>query len=176
MARRRWSEPLLEVLGRNGLTIAILFVFILLALFPLRTEAFGDVRPALLTTAVFYWAVYRPYLLRAVGVFVAGVVFDLVTGLPPGVSALILLAVQGIASAQQKFLLAQSYVVVWACFSLLAFLAGLGQWAILSLLSFTVFTIKPTLVTALLTALLYPLVTFPLYILLQAMDKRELYK
>lgn len=169
-------EGLLEALGRFGLTALIIFVLLLLSTFPLRIAGLHEIRPAFLLIAVYYWAIYRPYMLRPTGAFVGGLVLDLLSGLPPGLSSLTLVVVQAITGAQQKFMLAQGYAVVWSCFALTAFLAGSLQWLVMSLIESSVMSIRAVLMAALLTTLIYPLITWPLYLLNRALDDRALFR
>lgn len=159
MARKRnegWQEPLLSILGRLGLTFLIGFVLLLLSVFPLPTEHLGDVRPAFILMTVYYWAIMFPSTLTYFTVFLIGLSFDLLAGFPPGVNAMTLLIVQWIVRSQRKFMLGQPFRVIWAGLALMAFGAALMQWAVFSLFYGAPLNIRPVLISALLTCLLFP--------------------
>ena len=171
-----WRLSLTENLGRAGLVILVIFLLLLLSLFPLRLHGYGEVRPFFMLMAVYYWAIFRPTLLPPTATFVAGLVLDLAIAVPVGLNALTLVGVRTLTSLQQKFMLSQKFVVMWACFALVAFGAALFQWGVFCLLNWQVTAFKPSAISALLTALLFPAVALPLYIVNRALDDRDLFR
>lgn len=171
-----WRQSLLDGFGRIGLTLLIVCVLLLLSVLPLGLQGYGDVRPAFVLMAVYYWAIYRPYMLSPVGCFVTGLVLDLMTGGPVGLHALILVAVRTVTVSQQKLMLAQKFPVMWACFGLVALAAGLVQWLMVALIEQHLTDIYPVVISALLSTLLFPAVALPLYLLNRAMDSRDIFR
>lgn len=171
-----WRQSFTESFGRTGLTLLIVFVLIILSILPLGLEGYGEVRPAFVLMAVYYWAIYRPYMLSPVGTFAAGLVLDLLTGTPLGMQALVLVLVRTITMTQQKFMLAQKFGVMWACFGLVALGAGCAQWFIYSLMDWQMAGIKPVVISALLSTLLFPAIALPLYLINRAIDSREIFR
>jgi rod shape-determining protein MreD len=155
-----WNESFLRIAGRWGLAMLGVFVLLVLSAFPFQVAHLGEIRPAFMLMAVYYWAILQPPMPLAA--FLLGLVLDLVSAYPLGMNALVLVAVQWLTSSQRKFFLGQSFLVIWACFALVAFGSGLVQWALFSLFDLMVFSPRPMLVSTLLSAFLFPLVVLPL--------------
>lgn len=171
-----WRQSFLDGIGRTGLTLLIVFFLLLLSVLPLGLHGYGNVRPAFLLMAVYYWSVYRPYMLSPVGTFAAGIVLDLLTGGPVGLQALLLVAARTLTVSQQKFMLAQKFIVMWAFFGLVALGAGLLQWALTNLIDQQLTELQPVLFSVLLSTLLFPAIALPLFLLNRAMDSRDIFR
>lgn len=155
-----WQESALRAMSRWGLVLAVVIGLLLLSVVPLRIAHLGELRPAFILMAVYYWSILRPAPL--VGVFILGLILDLLSAYPLGMSALVLVVAQLLASSQRKFLLGQSFLVIWAGFALVALGAGLAQWLIFSIFEASWVVARPMLISTLLSALLFPLVVVPL--------------
>lgn len=169
----RFGVSTFDQLGRLGLTLGIIFVLLLLSAFPLPFRELDEIRPAVLLIAVYYWAVFRPQMLSPLGAFGAGILLDLVCLWPPGMNALLFVVVQWLVKKQRKFLLGQNFMVIWASFALVAFLSGLLQWAVFSLFELRLMSIRPVLAGVLLTAVVFPLIAKPLYIINRRLERRS---
>ena len=119
----------------------------------------GDVRPHFLLAVVFYWAVYRPTLLPPWYVFVLGLLVDVLSGLPMGLNAFILIAVQWVVRLQRVYLMGQSFLGLWIGFSLTCFLAGSATWLLFGLAAQTIPPAGPALASAGMTILFFPVVS-----------------
>lgn len=155
-----WHESSLRVVGRWGLALAVIILFMLLSTVPFRLAHLGEVRPAFMLMAVYYWSILRPS--PPAVVFVIGLILDLVSNYPFGLQALILVAAQTLTGSQRKFLLGQSFLVIWAGFALVALAAGLIQWGVFSLFESAWMTVKPMLISTVLSSFLFPVVVLPL--------------
>jgi rod shape-determining protein MreD len=109
---------------------------------------------------VYFWSLYRPDLFTTMVTFLTGLVYDALVGLPLGVSSLMLLLVRNLMVTQQRFFLARSFPVIWACFLLLAPAALLVRWLLVSLWFGTLFPLPPVIVELLLTLALYPVASW----------------
>ena len=87
------------------------------AALPWRLPAFAEVTPAFAVMAVFYWTIYRPERLPYVATFGIGVLQDLLAGTPLGMTALLLLVVQGVVASQRTFFRGKPFLVIWWGFS-----------------------------------------------------------
>lgn len=150
-------EYIVAGLGRAGITILCVMVLLLLSAFPFYLVGIGDLRPAFLLMAVYYWAITAPDTLRPLAAFAAGLLLDLIAGYPLGVTALVLVAAQWALRAQRKFMMNQPFRVLWACFALVAFLASLFQWLVFSGFDGAFLPLKPIFASMLLSVLLFPL-------------------
>src|SRR3989442_15724675 len=78
-------------------TVVVLLVATVL---PLRVPDYAAVVPLLTLAGVYYWTVYRPELLPPSVVFLCGLVLDLLSGAPLGVSPLLLLLARSLVLSQ----------------------------------------------------------------------------
>jgi rod shape-determining protein MreD len=171
-----WRQSLIDSFGRAGLTFLIVLVLVVLSILPLGLKGYGEVRPAFMLMAVYYWSIYRPYMLSPVATFAVGLVLDLLMGTPLGMQALVLVIVRTVTLTQQKFMLAQKFAVMWVFFGLVALGAGLMQWFIFSLMDWHAAALKPVVISACLSTLLFPAVALPLYLINRAMDSRDIFR
>ncbi|MDE0391630.1 MAG: rod shape-determining protein MreD [Rhodospirillales bacterium] len=144
----RWLRGLIPV------TVTVVFVFA--GSLPWRLPGFDEVSPALAAMAIFYWTIYRPERLPYVATFAIGLLQDLLAGTPLGMTALVLLIVQGVVASQRTFFRGKPFLVVWWGFSLTMPAIGLLSWIIGSACFGTVIPLLPIMVQVGLTVLLFP--------------------
>ena len=112
--------------------VFLLFV-IVFSILALPFAYAGAVRPAFLLMVVYYWSIYRPTLMPPVLCFAAGLAVDMLSGAPPGLNAMELVAVQWLIAGQRRFLMGQNYLMLWAVFALVDGLAMAVQWGLYGL-------------------------------------------
>ena len=139
-----------------GLTL-LLCIFV--ASVPMGLPYLSDVTPFLSLMAVYYWSIYRPDLIPAVVVFLAGLLQDVLTGGPVGLLALVLVLVHGIGVSQRGVFLGKSFQVEWWGFGLVTVGAILFAWIAASIYFTTLIDSRAFLVQGMLTIAIYPLVT-----------------
>lgn len=120
----------------------------------------GGVSSFVTLAVVYFWSLHRPDLFPPIAAFASGLVYDALAGLPPGVTSLLLLLVRSLMASQQRFFVARSFLVVWACFVLLAPLALLARWLVVSAWWGHLFPLPPLLLEMGLTLMLYPLASW----------------
>ncbi len=91
--------------ARLAIPLILLGLMILLGLLSLPVPYAGSARPALVLMAVYYWAIYRPTLVPPFLCFAAGLLTDILSGMPLGLNALVLVIVQWIVRSQRRFLM-----------------------------------------------------------------------
>lgn len=84
----------------------------------------------------YYWAIYRPTVLPVFVVFALGILLDIMSGMPLGFNAIILVLIHWAISDQRAFLTAQSFIVIWLAFSVIYTTIVILQWLIFGLLNF----------------------------------------
>ncbi len=155
MAVGIWQK--LDHTGRNLLPFAVTVLLMLVAMAPTHVPGLGMVAPPLTLISVFYWAIHRPDLLRPSVVFVLGVLQDLLTGLPVGLSALVFVIAYWVVLTQRRFFLGNSFLLMWSGFAMIAAAAAVIQWAVYSLSQVTLVGFKPAGFQALLAIAIFPL-------------------
>lgn len=138
-----------------GLTLAVVVIKVV----PLRLPAYAVIAPDLVLMAVFYWTVHRPDLLRAWGAFAVGLLDDILTGTPLGVSSLVLLLVHWTIISQHRLFRGLSFALLWFSFALIAAGAKLVTVALALVVGHGL--IDPTIIFAqyAFTIAVYPLVS-----------------
>ncbi len=126
----------------------------------------GDFKPFFLLMAVYYWAIYRPTVMPVSYTFILGLIMDLLSGLPPGLNALILVGLQTSVRRSRLFLMGQPYIMVWLGFALVSIAYGLALWLMTSLFSFgpaSFSALFQTLIATLLSVFIFPLASLMLH-------------
>ncbi len=150
----------LHRLLRGSIPFWISLVLILLSVVPLRISGFATVTPSFLMISVFYWSLHRPYLLPAPVVFFLGLIFDILTGTPMGLTSLMLLVVHGVAMTQRQVFVGKAFVLSWWGFLLIGAGISVFSWLVACLLELTFIPILPVLVQFGLTVLFFPLLAW----------------
>ncbi|MGB4057876.1 MAG: rod shape-determining protein MreD, partial [Alphaproteobacteria bacterium] len=153
-----WSER-----GESSLRLVVPYGLMAL-LFFVGTVSFGAplaaaVRPPLFLMAIYYWAIYRPSLIPAWLVFAAGILMDIIVGLPMGLNALAFVLVQWALSDQRRFLMGQSFLMIWIGFAIVSMAMGIVQWGIFGLLSEAWPSFKSLLFSVIFGVALFPLIS-----------------
>ena len=144
----------------NSIPVATILLLVFIMIVPWRLPGFGPITPAFTLMAVFYWSIYRPDRLPYVATFCLGIVQDLLSGMPLGMTPLVLLIVQGILISQRRFLLGKSFLVVWWGFMIVAPTAAILSWTVGTMFFGALLAPVPIVVQVVMTVLLYPALTW----------------
>ncbi len=134
----------------------------LLALLPVPLAGYAVLTPAFALMAVYHWTIYRPDLLPSSALFGIGLVFDLLSGGPPGATSLLFLLSRAAVLRCRRWFFNRDFPFVWAGFTLLAGVAIGGLWTVHSLLSWQLFSVSGSVFRAALTIALFPVSSFVL--------------
>lgn len=118
----------LDHFARGLLPLLCTLGVVLIGAVPTRLPLFELVAPALTLIAVYYWTIYRPDLLNGFFILLLGVLQDMLTGAPVGISSFVLLLTYLVVVTQRKFFHGKSFSVVWWGFMLVALGAAFTAW------------------------------------------------
>lgn len=149
-----WVRQLLPL----GTTLTLLLVNVI----PTRVPGFAGVAPVLVMMGVYYWTIYRPDLLSPLTAFLVGLAHDILSGTPLGVTAAVLLMVQGVTESQRRFFLGSGFAASWWGFGLVSLVAVSLQWVLVSAVFGQVLESRVVLFSYLMTLSLYPVVSWVL--------------
>lgn len=152
-----WSN--LDTAARNVAPFLMTLALVVVGQLPFSLPGPASVTPFFVLMAVYYWELHRPDLLPVLAVFPIGLLQDVLEGEPLGVNAFVLVAVIWVVVSQQRFFKGKSFLVVWWGFALVALLAAVLRWALISVLfgiAIPPWTVAFELV---LTVALYPVLT-----------------
>ena len=150
----------MDVWVRHLLPFGLTLVLVLFNAMPTHMPGFATVAPMLPLIGVYYWAIHRPELLSPALAFVVGVICDVISGIPLGVTALSYLLVQGLSSSQRKFFLGKPFLLAWWGFGMVAAGTALLQWALVSMVFGHMLEPQAIIFEWLLTVCSYPLLSW----------------
>jgi rod shape-determining protein MreD len=139
--------------------LATALVVVLADALPLRTAGAISMAPLSILCVAFFWSLYRPDLFGPGTAFATGLASDALSGLPLGLTSLVLLLVRHVVITQRRFFGARSFPVIWCCFAVLAAAALALRWAVSCVWWGRVFAPQSLAPEALATLALYPLAT-----------------
>lgn len=146
----------LDGLAKGVIPTLFAVLLVVLSLVPLRAPEVAPVMPALGLTAIYYWAVFRPDLLPVWLVFLLGLLQDLLTGMPLGVSVLAMVAMHLFVSSQRRIFVNASFLMLWVVFALFSASALALAWLAGSLLAGALADPRLLLLQYVLTVGVYP--------------------
>jgi rod shape-determining protein MreD len=152
----------LDIGWRHAFPGTTTVLLMLLSLAPFGVWGQAALLPAVALICVWFWSLFRPAAMSPPIVFMIGLLLDLLGFLPPGVGALTMLVTYGIALRLRPVLSQQGLAVVWLIFIAIGCGIAAMNWALVSLLTFSVMPSGPALFQAGLAAALYPVVAMPL--------------
>ena len=153
-----WSR--LDIIARSLTPFGFTLLLVMINVLPLQLPGMSRVMPLLPLMSIYSWAVHRPDLMPAYGVFVIGLFQDILIGTPIGIHVLTYLLVYGTVVWQRRFLAGHSFAVIWVGFLLIAAGASLISWVLISLYYFVFIQPEALVYQYLLSAGGFPLLSW----------------
>ena len=150
----------LDRLARNLIPIALSTVLVVFSALPFYIPGYGQIAANFTLISVFYWSISRPHLMSPLAIFPVGVFQDIITGMPPGLNALVLILTRTVVVNQGKVFHGKSFLVLWWGFAMVALGAETVIWIFQSALNLTLLNPMSGFVQWALTAALFPFVTW----------------
>lgn len=147
---------MLDAASRRAFPAASAALAIPLLAAPLGLPGQPQLQGAFVLASVFFWSVFRPDSMPPAAVFLLGLLADLLSSTPPGISVLVLLAVHGVAMRARRFLADRGFFLVWTLFVAVAAGAAALSWLLTSLLTLRVLPAGPALLGFGVAAGFYP--------------------
>lgn len=145
---------------RHLVPFGVTLILLMIGLVPTRLPAFAIIAPILPLMGVYYWSIYRPDLMPPSAAFLLGLLHDIIAGMPLGVSALVMLAVQAVTASQRRFFLGNTFFVAWWGFALMALGAMTAIWLLACMLFAHIIPPKAVMFEYLVTISAYPVVSW----------------
>ncbi len=149
--------------SKYGLALRLVFaqsITVLFFIFSVISLSFyygSFLRPELFVMLIYYWAVFRPTLITPVFVFILGLLIDIFSGFPLGLSAFGLVLLQWLVQRQRLFLMGQSFLGLWIGFAVVVSGFVFYKWSVLSLLNFSLLPADIPVLSALVSILVFPI-------------------
>lgn len=147
---------------RLGVAHGMILLLAVLDLISFSMPYAGNVRPFFLLVGVYYWAVYRPTLMPPWYVFALGLMTDILSGLPVGLSAFVLVCVQWIVRSQRLYLMGQSFLGMWMGFGVTCLIVAAMQIILFSVVTQSLPPVAPALASVGLSVCLFPAISLAL--------------
>ncbi|MGQ0526475.1 MAG: rod shape-determining protein MreD [Alphaproteobacteria bacterium] len=161
----------IEAVARFAVPYAILALLVVFNAISLPYPFTGAIKPPLFLIALYYWCVYRPALMPVWFVFAAGILLDFLGGLPLGLNALVFVIARWVILDQRRFLMSQSYIVIWLGFCVLVLVTHLTQWVIFGVANSAWPPLQPLMFSVGLGSMLFPLISLFLHLSLKVLPK-----
>jgi len=88
----------------------------------------GALKAPVFLMVIYYWSIYRPTLIPPWFAFLCGIFVDALSGLPLGLNAFTYVLVHWFVAEQRKFLLSQSFALVWLGYTIVSLSVTAFQW------------------------------------------------
>lgn len=135
---------------------SLMLIFLLLSFVPYHLHGTESFFPQLDWMLLYYWSICAPMLLSNVFVFGIGILRDLLTGTPLGISSLTNIILRGMAMHKGQDLKG-SFLLLWIGFAILSAILTFLQWVFFCLLAHHWLSPVTVLLQYGVTACLYPL-------------------
>lgn len=116
--------------------------------------------PDVLLMVIYVAAAFRSDIFPVWLCFLAGLLADLLGGSPPGLQAALFIAVHAFAVSQRKHL--NAVLFLWGGFALAALAGAVFRWAVLSVSAGSWLSSEPFFVNAVISLVVFPVVSRPL--------------
>jgi rod shape-determining protein MreD len=127
---------------------------------PAHIPGYAALTPAFTLMAVYHWTIYRPDLLPPFALFLVGITQDLLAGVSPGVTALVLLLARAVVLHQRRHFVNRPFPFVWTGFTMLTGAAMLFLWTLHCLFDGVLVDFRGTFFRAVLTISVFPIASF----------------
>ena len=146
---------------RHLLKLSLIYLglvfFLLLSLVEIPITASGEIRQGFLLIGLYFWTIYRPHLLPYPLVFLTGLFLDILSGGLIGLNAFSFMVLAIIVRGQRRFLLGQSWQMVWAGFCVAVLVIQSFQAVVYAVSTAALPVWGVMLANMVLTGLFYPL-------------------
>ncbi len=110
----------------------ITFIMFILCAIPKYIWGINYIMPVLPLIPVFYWGRTQTAEISYWFVFIIGLLTDVVSGLPLGMSALLYILFLLILHKQAKYMNNEGFVIIWGYFILLLAIISIIEWVLMS--------------------------------------------
>ncbi|MFX4221060.1 MAG: rod shape-determining protein MreD [Thalassobaculum sp.] len=150
----------LDLWIRQSTPMALTAILAVLSVITVGIPGYAAVVPGYTAMATFYWAVFRPDLQPASALFLIGVLQDILTGTPLGLTAVSLLLLHALALSQRRALVTKPFLLTWLGFVVIQLPISIFAWLLMSAQQFRLIGPEPVLFQYLVTVLGFPVVAW----------------
>lgn len=115
------------------LPYVLAIIMVLASSLPLGVSGLEAFRPMLMVMLIFDATIYRPYFFPYWILFLLGILLDVATGLPLGLSSLLLMVLKACLLSVRGKYVRVSFHIIWVQFVLWVTIVAASEWIILSM-------------------------------------------
>jgi rod shape-determining protein MreD len=156
--------------SRLGLPLAVIAFFVVFSVVPLRLPHYTAVAPNWVMAAVFFFASHRGDLVPSWAAFVLGLLFDVLSGGPLGLSALVMLMVREAGAVLAEPLRGRPFLFAWTAFGVVALAAQMLGVLLATALAGTLVALPSVIFQLVLTVIVYPALVLLLGVLARPLE------
>jgi rod shape-determining protein MreD len=146
----------IDGMGRAVTPAVLVLLSIMLMATPIRVPATIAVTPLLPAIAIHHFSLYEADRLPGWAVLLLGLFMDLLTGGPLGIWAAVFVAMRYLVDSNGRYLAGHGFAIGWLGFVLTCGLTLAAVWMLMSLLVMQIIDPRPALLQLVVTAALYP--------------------
>lgn len=150
----------LDLWIRQSAPMVLTAILAVLSVITIGIPGYAAVVPGYTAMATFYWAVFRPDLQPSSALFLIGIMQDILTGTPLGLTAVSLLLLHALALSQRRALVTKPFLLTWLGFVVIQLPISIFAWLMMSVLQFRLIGPEPVLFQYLVTVLGFPVVAW----------------
>jgi rod shape-determining protein MreD len=156
--------------SRLALPLGVIGFFVVFSVVPLRLPHYTAVAPNWVLVAVFYFASHRSDLVPSWAAFALGLLFDVLSGGPLGLSALVLLLVREAGAFLEETLRGRPFLFAWTAFGIVALVAQMLGVLLATALAGAFVAIPNVIYQLMLTIIIYPALVLVLSVLARPLE------
>lgn len=158
-----WTEQLAGLL-RTCVPVILILIMLGLNIIAMTYPFIGTIKAPLFLMVIYYWSIYRPTLIPPWFVFAAGLIMDILGGLPLGLNAIAFVGTHWLVAEQRRFLMSQSFSLIWLGFGILCFGVAAFQWSVFNLLNLQIIPFDSFIYSSVLGIAIFPLICVLLHL------------
>lgn len=148
----------LDAFVRRLVPMAIMLFVVLFLSVPIAIPGRSEMMFGIVMISVYFWSIFRPASMPAIGVFLLGILIDILNYTSPGIVIFVLLFVYGIGITQRFRLARLNFWMLWLIFTLICMVVVSLQWVLTSIFSLRLMPYYLPIFEFVLTIGFYPII------------------
>lgn len=150
------KEMHIRSLWNKALPAILCSIFLVLSFLPFSSFALSSYVPDIWLMMIYYWAIFNPRFIPQLLLFLVAILYDTLSMLPLGMTAVLWMSLRLIISYKRRSLLQQSFWALWGGFLVVTCAVYWFYWVLAGSYYDTSFTLAPTFTRILSTVSCYP--------------------
>lgn len=136
--------------------IMVALLLLIISSVPIDVAGASAFFPVVDVMAIYYWTSYRPGALPDWFIFLLGILRDSIEGIAIGISPCVYLIIRLIVASSRGLYRKGSFLIIWQGFAVMALIAIVGKWLLLSFLMDTPLVLDSAIMQLMVSIAMYP--------------------